>query len=141
MEKQNPRLTRFYEPHRINFSRALAEIRNGRKQEHWIWYVFPVIDGIWESQVSRYFSLSDVSEAEAFLNDPQLGAGLLEITQALIMQETNDPVQVLASEIDAEKVHSCMTLFSRLSEPDSVFHRVLEQYYDSREHAATLALM
>lgn len=135
-------LSRYYEPHSINFSDALAEIRRGRKKEHWIWYVWPVIDGIWSSNVTRYFALMDAEEARAFLHDPQLGGGLLEITEAFLSLETGNALEVLGSDVDVEKVQACMTLFDRIAGREyPLFRKVLDKYYGGTEHAKTAALL
>ena len=90
-------LLRFKEAQRRDFDTALAEIKNGRKQSHWLWYIFPQIHGLGFSSMSAYYAIKDLKEAEDFLNDPYLGGNLRKISEALLELDTDDPHRVFGS--------------------------------------------
>lgn len=130
-------VSRFYGPHRIDYPRALAEIRAGRKQTHWIWYIFPQLRGLGYSHMAVYFGLEDIDEARAYWADPMLGPDLLEISRALLALDTCDPEAVLGDP-DDKKVRSCMTLFAQAAPEEPVFRQVLEKFYGGEEDRNTL---
>ena len=128
-------LSRFASAHRTDYDKALREIRNGKKESHWMWYIFPQLQGLGRSYQANYYGISGLGEAKAFLADPCLGAHLREISEALLGLETGDPGRVFGYP-DALKLRSCMTLFSAASDGPSVFDKVLEKYYGGvRDHA------
>lgn len=133
-------LTRFRKAQEMDYAAALREIRGGRKESHWMWYIFPQLRGLGRSETSYYYGLADLEEARAFLDDPVLGHNLREITEALLALEPADPLRVFGSP-DHLKLHSCMTLFSQVSEAGSVFHRVLDRYFGGRPDPGTLRLL
>lgn len=110
------------------YEAALAEIRAGRKRSHWIWYVFPQVEGLGHSSMAEYYGIGSRAELDAFVAEPTLIGRLREITQALLDLPGDDPVAVLGG-IDALKVRSCMTLFSDAT-GERVFSSVLDKYYD-----------
>ena len=120
-------LQRFQEAQRRDFDTALAEIKNGRKQSHWMWYIFPQIHGLGFSSMSAYYAIKDLKEAEDFLNDPYLGGNLRKISGALLELDTDDPHRVVGSP-DALKLRSCMT-------------RVIEKYYKGRRDWKTVEIL
>lgn len=100
------------------FDTALAEIRAGRKRSHWIWYIFPQLAGLGGSARSKIFAIEGEDEAEEYLRDPLLRARLLEITAAAAgqLQDGTTPlVELMGSEIDAQKLVSSMTLFGAVA--------------------------
>jgi uncharacterized protein (DUF1810 family) len=119
------------------FATALAELRAGRKASHWIWYVFPQLEGLGRSPRARHFGLADVGEAVAYLRDPVLGARLAEAVAAVhahVVGPRPVPIEtVMGSEIDAVKLVSCLTLFRHLAralaagEPRPAWTRLAEQ--------------
>jgi uncharacterized protein (DUF1810 family) len=112
------------------YEQALGELRAGRKQGHWIWFVFPQIAGLGRSEMSRHYAISGLDEARAYLAHPVLGPRLVEAAQALLDLPGDDAVAVLGS-IDATKLRSSMTLFAAAgSEP--VFGQVLDKYFAGR---------
>ena len=133
-------LSRFVEAHKRDYQTALHEIRNGEKRSHWMWYIFPQMQGLGRSECSRYYAILDLDEADAFLNDPYLGGHLLEISRALLDQEEDDPRAIFGSPDDL-KLKSCMTLFAYVSESDSVFHRVLDKYFHGQADDNTLKIL
>jgi len=122
------------------YDQALAELRAGRKQGHWIWFVLPQVAGLGRSSTAQHYALDGLDEARAYLAHPVLGPRLRECAQALADLPGRDPVAVLGG-VDALKVRSSMTLFARAAEdadvPSDVFRAVLAQYYDGEEDAAT----
>jgi uncharacterized protein (DUF1810 family) len=121
------------------YEQALRELRAGRKQGHWIWFVFPQIAGLGRSPTSQYYALAGLDEARAYLAHPVLGARLVSSAQALLDLPGDDAVAVLGS-IDAVKLRSSMTLFARAG-GDPVFRAVLDKYFAGQEDDATLRLL
>lgn len=115
---------------------ALAEIKNGRKVSHWIWYVFPQLLGLGHSKYSILFGIKGRGEAEAYLKHPVLGSRLREITNALLEHKGRYPESILGN-IDAVKVKSCMTLFDCIS-PNDIFNEVLREFYDGKRDPRSL---
>lgn len=133
-------LSRFTQAHRRDYETALREIRGGRKQSHWMWYIFPQAVGLGYSSTSQFYGIRSLEEARAFLEDPYLGGHLREISRALLELETNDPRQVFGPP-DDWKLRSCMTLFGAVSGEGSLFHRVLDKYFGGRPDNRTLGLL
>ena len=115
---------------------ALQEIRNGCKRKHWIWYIFPQINGLGHSDYSEYYGIKSLDEAHAYLENKQLGGRLREITETLLDKEGKSATDILGV-IDSMKVKSCMTLFDLVS-PNDIFERVLEKYYSGKRCELTL---
>ena len=115
---------------------ALKEIQEGRKQSHWVWYIFPQLKGLGSSTNSLYYGLVDIEEAEAYLAHPILGSRLREITKALLNHCGKD-ITLIMGEIDAIKLCSSMTLFDVIS-PNDVFSEVLKAFYESKSDKQTL---
>jgi uncharacterized protein (DUF1810 family) len=120
------------------YDAALSELRAGRKRSHWMWFVFPQISGLGRSATAQHFAVADLTEAMAYLAHPVLGARLRECAQVLTELPTRDPVEVLGP-VDAQKLHSSMTLFSRAAPQDAVFREVLEQYFGGSLDEGTLS--
>jgi uncharacterized protein (DUF1810 family) len=115
---------------------AVEELRRGRKTSHWMWFVFPQIAGLGHSQMSRIFAISSLEEAKAYLRHPVLGPRLVEC--ASIVAETQAATaEHIFGGIDAQKLHSCMTLFLRADPGHPLFQEVLERYFDGLPDAAT----
>ena len=132
-------LSRFHKAQKGTYETALAEIRAGRKRSHWIWYIFPQIQGLGYSSTAQYYAIEDLNEAKAYLADPILRERLLEISNALLALDSCDPSEVMGYPDDL-KLRSSMTLFS-LADPEcTVFRDVLEKFYDGREDSRTIAL-
>ncbi|NYJ03980.1 DUF1810 domain-containing protein [Petropleomorpha daqingensis] len=121
------------------YEQALRELRAGRKQGHWIWFVLPQIAGLGRSPTSQYYALAGLDEARDYLAHPVLGPRLVECAQALLDLPGDDAVAVLGP-IDAVKLRSSMTLFSRAG-GDPVFAAVLDRYFGGRPDEATLDLL
>ena len=133
-------LSRFTKVQEQDFKTAFKEIKNGRKMSHWMWYIFPQIQGLGKSSTSQYYGIKDLNEARAFINDPYLGGNLKKISMALLELEENNAVAIFGKPDDI-KLKSCMTLFSCISEDGSIFHKVLEKYFDGRQCKRTLSII
>lgn len=112
----------------MGYDWALAEITNGKKISHWIWYIFPQLRGLGHSRRSHYYGIADRKEAEDYLAHPILGQRLREITEALL-KHTDKSAERILGYIDALKVKSCMTLFDCIS-PNDIFSEVLSSFYN-----------
>ena len=133
-------MNRFIEAQANNYTTALAEIRNGRKQTHWIWYVFPQIRGLGQSETSKYYAIRDLHEAEEYLQHPILGKRLIEISRALLELKEDNAHKIFGSPDDL-KVRSSMTLFALVKDADPVFQGVLDRFFRGERDKNTLALV
>ena len=133
-------LNRFLEVQQLMYATALEEIKKGEKESHWIWYIFPQLRGLGYSSKAYTYGIDGLEEAKAYLEHPVLSARLIEITEALLTHRGKD-IENIIGDIDALKLRSSMTLFALISEPKSVFHRVLEVFYDSKMDEMTLGLL
>jgi uncharacterized protein (DUF1810 family) len=132
-------LNRFINAQETDYQTALAEIKNGRKRSHWMWYIFPQIQGLCFSETAKFYAIIDAQEAADFLAHPVLGPRLLEISQALLALETNDAHRVLGSPDDL-KLNSSMTLFAALH-ASPVFQQVLDVFYGVAPDNKTLRIL
>ena len=133
-------LSRFIEAQKNDYQKALSEIINGRKQSHWMWYVFPQIDGLAFSSTSKFYSIKNLDEAQQYLNHPVLGTRLIEISNALLSLKSRNPNQILGSPDDL-KLKSSMTLFSSLTETNPVFQKVLDEFFNGAKDDKTLQIL
>ena len=121
-------LSRFYKAQERDYEIALSEILAGRKQSHWMWYIFPQLKGLGHSGMADYYGINGLDEAAAYLADSVLREHLVRISSALLALETSDPKEVMGSPDDL-KLKSCMTLFAAADPDEKVFTKVLEKYY------------
>lgn len=135
-----PDLQRFLDAQATNYHDALAEIQGGRKRTHWMWYVFPQIQGLGTSETAKFYALHDTAEAEAFVQHPVLGARLLAISRALLALDSSDAYAILGSPDDM-KLKSSMTLFAALPGADPVFRAVLDKFYGGEQDEKTLRII
>ncbi|MBR3017045.1 MAG: DUF1810 domain-containing protein [Clostridia bacterium] len=133
-------LSRFTDAQNTSYPTALAEIRNGRKESHWMWYIFPQIRGLGHSATSQYYAIHDLDEAAAFLHDPFLGGNLLEICHALLALNTSSAAEVFGWPDDM-KLRSSMTLFALVPNADPVFQQVLDKYFGGKRDGRTLEIL
>ena len=132
-------LERFVEAQKDDYQPALDEVRAGKKQSHWIWYIFPQMHGLGRSYFAQLYGIHDREEAEAYLNHEVLGKRLREITSALLKHEDN-PADEIFGDLDAMKVKSCMTLFDIIS-PDDIFAEVLNKFYGQQRCELTIRML
>jgi uncharacterized protein (DUF1810 family) len=119
---------------------ALAELRAGRKRTHWMWFVFPQLDGLGNSPMAKRYAIGSLEEARAYLAHPVLGPRLSEVAEAVAGLEGRTAHDVFGSPDDM-KLRSSATLFAAVSEPGSVFERLLAKYYAGLPDAKTLDLL
>ncbi|HEY6225880.1 MAG TPA: DUF1810 domain-containing protein [Verrucomicrobiae bacterium] len=133
-------LARFVETQESDYACALAEIRNGRKRSHWMWYIFPQLEGLGHSSTAKFYGIKGADEAKAFLAHPILGPRLIEITNALLGVKGKSAEEIFGYP-DVLKMRSCATLFAQFAGPSSVFQRVLEKYYDGQADDTTIQFL
>jgi uncharacterized protein (DUF1810 family) len=133
-------LERFVEAQAHAYAQALEEIRAGRKESHWMWFVFPQWDGLGASAISRRYAIRSLDEARAYLRHPILGARLQEIAGAALGAAGRSASDVFGVPDDM-KLRSSATLFASLSPAGSVFHRLLDRFFEGRPDQRTLGLI
>ena len=133
-------LERFYKAQEYDYETALSEIRNGRKESHWMWYIFPQIAGLGRSTTAEYYAIKSKEEAKGYIEDPVLGKRLIEISQALL-QVSSDDAEMVMGWPDNLKLRSCMTLFAEVATEQPVFRNVLEKFYDGEMDEKTLDIL
>ncbi len=131
----------FITNHQSSYQTALAEIKSGRKRTHWIWFIFPQIKGLGQSAMSQQFAIENLEEARQFLAHPYLGANLIEISNALLELECNDPTEIMGSHIDCVKLLSSITLFSIADETQPVFKAVLDKFFGGKPDPLTISIL
>jgi uncharacterized protein (DUF1810 family) len=129
-------LDRFIKAQEKNYSIALSEIRKGKKQSHWMWYIFPQIAGLGFSETSKYYAIKDIVEAQRYLDHPVLGQNLIEISTELLNLEINDPVEIMGHP-DHLKLKSSMTLFAQCPKTSEVFQLVLNKFWRGEQDKRT----
>jgi uncharacterized protein (DUF1810 family) len=118
------------------YRRAAAELRSGRKESHWMWFIFPQIAGLGYSPASQTYAISSVAEARAYLAHPVLGTRLIEC--AVILTDGPDrTAEQIFGEVDALKLRSSMTLFMHAAAGEPVFRQILDRYFDGEPDSAT----
>lgn len=130
-------LQRFVDAQRDTYRAALAELRAGAKQGHWMWFVFPQIRGLGASAMAQHYAIADPAEARAYLAHPLLSARLIESAQALLPHRDR-AIDRLLGPVDAMKLRSSMTLFEAVSD-HPVFGEVLDAFHAGERDPATLA--
>lgn len=132
-------LERFVEAQTYDYQIALQEIQTGRKQSHWMWYIFPQMNGLGRSSMAQYYAVQSAEEARAYLAHPVLGKRLLEISDALLGLSTSDAQEVFGY-IDSQKLRSSMTLFDQVSHHPT-FEQVLNKFFDGKPDQKTLSIL
>jgi uncharacterized protein (DUF1810 family) len=131
-------LERFVAAQRGVYEAVLEELRAGRKERHWMWFVFPQIEGLGSSSTSRRYAISGLDEARAYLAHPVLGPRLLECA-GLVAAAPARSAEAIFGPIDAMKLGSSMTLFERADPGEPVFGQVLDRFFGGRRDGATEA--
>ncbi len=122
------------------YPKALKEIKNGYKESHWMWFIFPQLRGLGTSDYSDYYGIEDIDEAKRFMEHPILSKRLIEITSVLLTIEELSARDIFGF-IDELKLHSSMTLFSLVSEEKSIFHQVLDGFFNGKLDESTIKLI
>jgi uncharacterized protein (DUF1810 family) len=133
-------LARFVSAQEGVYGRALAELRHGRKESHWMWFVFPQIAGLGSSPTARHYAIVSAAEARAFLAHPLLGARLRECTTAILAHRERGAAAIFGA-VDAMKLRSSMTLFEAVADDPAPFTETLAAFHGGERDAATLRLL
>jgi len=133
-------LLRFLSAQENTYSKALEEIKEGRKDSHWMWFIFPQIDGLGYSLTTRYYALMNLKEAEEFLAHPILGPRLIGISNELLKIENKTAKDIFRTP-DDNKLRSCMTIFSCTKNTSPVFELVLKKYFGGLKDENTMMLI
>lgn len=132
-------LNRFVEAQEVICPTALQELKLGRKRSHWMWYIFPQLKHLGHSYNSKFYGISGLEEATAYLEHPVLGQRLREISETILALPTDDAREVFGG-IDSLKLRSSMTLFDLVS-PDDVFAQVLDKYFNGQKDDRTISMI
>ena len=132
-------MERFIEAQERHYQLALTEVQAGKKQSHWIWYIFPQMRGLGRSYFAHMYGIRDREEAEEYLNHEVLGMRLREKTAALLGHDERTAEEIFG-DLDAMKVRSCMTLFDIIS-PEDIFSEVLRRFYSNTRCEITIAML
>ena len=133
-------LQRFIDAQSRVYDCALAELKQGRKQSHWIWFVLPQLKGLGSSHHAQFYGISSKAEATAYLVHPVLGSRLIECVRTILQHEDLGAESILGP-IDALKFRSCLTLFEAVSPETPVFSAALKELYGGTRCTKTLALL
>ncbi|MFH6935990.1 DUF1810 domain-containing protein [Flavobacterium sp. FlaQc-30] len=137
---QEDGIERYKSAHENAYGHALEEIKNGKKQSHWMWYIFPQIRGLGFTEYNIYYGIKDLNEAREYLHDPILGAHLIEISEALLSQKGKTALEIFGRP-DERKLKSCMTLFNKICNTNPIFQKVLDKYCLGLEDDKTIAIL
>lgn len=133
-------LSRFTPAQERIYDRVLAELRSGQKRTHWMWYIFPQIDGLGHSTTTKHYAIKSIEEARQYLNHSVLGTRLLECAEAVLAVEGRSVSEIFGYPDDL-KLKSSMTLFETVADKRSVFVRVLDKYFHGERDVRTLHLL
>jgi uncharacterized protein (DUF1810 family) len=131
-------LQRFVDAQNPVYDKVCSELRDGRKQSHWMWFIFPQVEGLGSSQMARTFAISSLAEAAAYLAHPVLGSRLAECTRLVNLVE-GCPIEQIFGYPDDQKFRSSMTLFAHATPDNRVFIDALQKYFSGEFDPATLA--
>ena len=133
-------LDRFKKAQSRDYATALTEIKNGRKESHWMWYIFPQLKGLGFSSMADFYGIDGLAEAKAYIADDLLRGRLVEISQALLSLPSSDAREVMGYPDDL-KLKSCMTLFMEAAPELEVFGKVLEKFFGGEKDLKTLEMV
>ena len=133
-------LLRFVDAQHPVFSHALEELRAGHKTRHWIWFIFPQLQGLGQSETSRRFAISGAEEARAYLQHDVLGPRLEECVSTLLQHRDKSARQILGHPDDL-KLRSCLTLFASVQPEQPLFQQALDQFFAGEPDPRTLLLL
>lgn len=139
-DHESNNLERFVAAQENVYETVLAELRSGMKQTHWMWFIFPQIEGLGHSPTSRYYSIKSREEARQYLSHPVLGPRLLECAAAVMRIDGRSASEIFGSPDDL-KLQSSMTLFESVAEGQPVFAHVLDKYFEGARDQRTLFLL
>jgi len=133
-------LDRFLMAQRSAYDAALAELKQGHKQSHWMWFVFPQMRGLGSSLMAQRYAIGSREEAAAYLQHPVLGARLAECTAAALRHSAKTPSDIFGYPDDM-KFKSSMTLFAAADGPGSLYQTAIDRFFDGESDEKTLALL
>ena len=133
-------LDRFVRAQAGDYDRALAEIASGQKQSHWMWYIFPQLQGLGRSAIAERYAIRSAAEAEAYLRHPVLGPRLVACAEAALNVQGRSALAIFGSPDDM-KLRSSATLFARVSPAGSVFARLLDRYFAGEPDATSVSIL
>ena len=136
----NHDLSRFVSAQEGRYEMAYAELANGRKRSHWMWYIFPQLSGLGSSPMARRYALSGLEEAKACLAHPLLGTRLVNISALLLSLDKGNPTEIFGFPDDI-KLRSSMTLFALARPEEPVFQQVLDRFFGGDKDPLTLRLL
>lgn len=133
-------LKRFLKAQSETFEIAYYELQNGKKESHWMWFMFPQIIGLGQSDMAIYYSIESLDEAKAYLQDEILGQRLNILIDVILNLETNDPASIFGH-TDARKLWSSMTLFHYADPYNPNFKKVIDKYFEGKLDANTSGIL
>jgi uncharacterized protein (DUF1810 family) len=133
-------LYRFLEAQETSYDLAMLELARGRKDSHWIWYIFPQIVGLGNSETTKLYSIKSLEEGRAYLKHPILGPRLIEACEILLRLKDMSINQVMGFPDDL-KLLSSMTLFDALSDRNSIFTKIIEVFFDGDRDMQSLEII
>lgn len=140
MAYANNDITRFLDAQNKLYLTAFSEIKKGKKETHWMWFIFPQIKGLGKSTIANYYAIANLKEAEDFLNHPILAKHLIEILQLLLSFKTKS-IEGILGELDSRKLRSSMTLFSQTENAHPVFQEILDTFFSGYSDPLTLSIV
>ncbi len=133
-------LTRFREVQDDVYASVIKELKAGKKRTHWMWFIFPQVEGLGQSSISRHYAIKSRQEAIAYLIEPLLGKRLIECATALLQIEGRSAKEIFGYPDDL-KLHSSMTLFNIVAPEQPVFGQVLQKYFNNNKDARTVEIL
>ncbi|CAC9975080.1 DUF1810 domain-containing protein [Flavobacterium sp. WLB] len=139
MAYANNDLTRFLDAQNKLYLTAYSELKKGKKETHWMWFIFPQIKGLGKSDIAKYYAIADLEEAQAYLNHPILAKHLVEIAQLLLNFKTKS-IETILGDLDARKLRSSLSLFSQVENANPIFQELLDTFYSGHLDPVTLTI-
>ena len=133
-------LNRFIEAQMTTYEGAMLELARGRKESHWVWYIFPQIEGLGRSDTAKLYSIKSLEEGRAYLGHPVLGPRLIEACEILLVLNNTSMDEVMGFPDDL-KLLSSMTLFEFISGSNSIFTKMIEFYFDDERDETSLEII
>ena len=140
MNNNAENLYRFIDAQEDVYHKVIQELRNGKKETHWMWFIFPQIAGLGYSSTAKYYALQNVDEAREYFAHPTVGARLLECTEIVLAHKGISALTIFGN-IDEMKLRSSMTLFTHVAGPDSLFQQALDMHFDGEQDHRTLDIL
>lgn len=134
----------FVEAHEATIADVLTELRKGKKQSHWMWFIFPIINGLSQSYMGRYYAIGSIAEASAFINHHYLGSNYKQCLEEILQNKHKTCLEILDSKVDDEKLRSSLTLFEDLSSDNltkGAIQVCLKHFYADKRCKKTLAFL